>query len=123
MRRPTSLPTSLPSAAEASSSVLFTAGWSPQASSMPTVCDPCPGKTNANSAISGLSPADRSLCSDADSEVEQHGAPGEAAAHAFEHHRIAAFDAAVLHRHVQGQRHRRGRGIPVFVYRYDQLFE
>ena len=32
------------------------------------------------------------------SEIEQHGAPGEAAAHAFEQHGVAALDAAVLAR-------------------------
>ena len=34
--------------AEASPSVAATAGWSPQASSMPTDCEPWPGKTIAN---------------------------------------------------------------------------
>ncbi len=42
-----SVPMSSPSASEASCSVSRTAGWSPQASSMPTDCDPWPGKTKA----------------------------------------------------------------------------
>src|SRR6188768_2109130 len=107
-----SWPMSLPSAADASSSVARTAACPPQASSMPTDCEPCPGKTNAKSAML--------VClllflSRAASEVEQHGTPGEATADAFEQHGVAALDAAALDRHVQRQRHRRGRGVAVFV--------
>ncbi len=46
-----SAPRSWPSAAEASSRVSRTAGWSPQALSMPTDCEPWPGKTNANEVM------------------------------------------------------------------------
>ena len=42
---------SSPSASDASASVCRTAGWSPQASSMPTACEPWPGNTNANVVI------------------------------------------------------------------------
>ena len=41
-------PMSSPRASDASCSVSRTAGWSPQASSMPTDWEPWPGKTNAN---------------------------------------------------------------------------
>jgi len=49
-----SAPMSSLSAAEASASVCRTAGCSPQASSMPTDCEPWPGKTNANAGMDGL---------------------------------------------------------------------
>ena len=43
--------TSSPSASEASCSVDRTTGWSPQASSMPTDWEPCPGKMNAKDVM------------------------------------------------------------------------
>ena len=55
------------------------------------------------------------------SEVEQHGAPGEAAAHAFEHQRVALRDLAAAHRRVQRQRNRCGRGVAMLVHRDDDL--
>ncbi len=48
-----------------------------------------------------------------DSEVEQHRAPGEAAADAFQHHGVAAADLALAHGDVQRQRDRGGRGVAV----------
>ena len=46
-----SLATSSPKASEASAKVCATTGWSPQASSMPTDCEPWPGNTKANAVM------------------------------------------------------------------------
>ena len=51
------------------------------------------------------------------SEIEQYRAPREAAAHPFEHHRIAGLDLARAHRLVKRQRNRRGRRVAVLVDR------
>src|SRR5437899_2469875 len=97
------------SVAEASSRVWRTAGWSPQPSSMPTDCERWPGRTNANGFIVGTL------------VVEQRRTPGEAAADAFEHQRVAAPDLAAAHRVVQGERDRGGRRVAVPVDGRDQL--
>ena len=57
------------------------------------------------------------------SEVEQHRAPGEAAADPFEQHGVARLDLAAAHRFVECQRNRRGRRVAVLVDRDDQLLE
>src|SRR6478735_5159066 len=111
---------SSPSAVEASSSVCRTAALSPQASSMPTACEPWPGKTKANGFMRTVSR--RALFGAVASEIEQGRAPGEAAAHAFEHHRVATLDLACAHGVVKGQRDRGGRGVAVPVDGDDQLF-
>src|SRR3954466_3341035 len=94
-----SFATSSPSASEASVSVCRTTGSSPHASSMPTACEPWPGNTKAN-FVMGIGYVYTS-------EVEEHRAPGEAAAHAFEHDRVAALDLAGAHRFVERERYRR----------------
>src|SRR4051812_45999017 len=103
-----SRPTSSPSASDASASVCATAGWSPQASSMPTACEPWPGKTKANGFMDG----DSRMWGGrrGGSEFEQHRAPGEAAADAFEHQRLALLHLARAHRGIEGERDRRGGG-------------
>src|SRR5205085_8023212 len=116
--------TSSPSASDASRRVCRTAGWSPQASSMPTDCEPCPGKTNANEAIACVSPMVRKeKPRAAASEIEQHRAPGEAAADALEQDGVAAADLAGAHRDVERQRNRGGRGVAVLVDRDDELVQ
>ncbi len=92
---------SSPRASEASCRVWRTAGWSPQASSMPTDCEPWPGKDECEWFHTGS----RKMCAGdgrgaswaaASSVVQQDRAPGEAAAHAFEHQRVALLDALPL---------------------------
>src|SRR6185369_12860269 len=109
---------SMPSASEASVSVWATAGWSPQASNMPTVCEPWPGKTNANEVIACLfCLSSLSVPRQPRSQVQQHSAPGEAAADAFEQHGVAALDLAAAHTVVECQRDRRSRRVAVLVDR------
>src|SRR3954454_22743017 len=90
----TNRPMSSPSASEASARVEVTAGWSPQASSMPTACEPCPGKTKANGCIGIGVGSGGWRARKAGSQIQQHGAPGEAAADALEHQRVALADLA-----------------------------
>ena len=56
-----------------------------------------------------------------DQSRAERRAPGEAAADAFEHHRVAALDLALAHRLVERERDRRGRGVAVPVDGDDQL--
>src|SRR5215204_3313081 len=111
--------TSSPKASEASRKVSATAGWSPQASSMPTDCDPCPGKTKAKGCMAcllfGCAKPPRA------SEVQQDRAPGETAAHAFEHEGVALLDLAAADRGVERQRDRGGRRVAVLVHGDDEL--
>src|SRR5690349_4282491 len=91
---------------------------------MPTACEPWPGKTNANEVI-GTSPSTRSETPPAQaaaSEVEQDGAPGEAAADALEHQRLATADLAAAHSVVERQRDRRSRGVAMLIDRHDNSF-
>src|SRR6185436_19430580 len=106
--------TSSPSASEASFSVAATSGWSPQASSMPTDCEPWPGNTKANGFMLVSLVRENRLRG---SEVQQDGAPGEAAAHAFQHEGVTLLDLAAAHRGVQRQRDRGRRGVAVLVHR------
>src|SRR5512145_325277 len=92
-------PTSSPSASDASFSVSATAGWSPQASSMPTDCEPWPGNTKANGFMRVVPVV--GLRSRAASEIEEDSAPGEAAAHAFQHEGVTLLDLAAADRRVQ----------------------
>src|SRR6188768_2127952 len=104
-------PRSSSRASEASFRTAATAGWSPQASSMPTACEPWPGNTKANGFMLCLSNAMVVAEAARASEVQQDRAPGEAAAHAFEHERVALLDLALAHRDVQRQRDRGGGGV------------
>ena len=82
-RRGSRRPTSSPRPREASARVRSTSGWLPQGSSMPTAWEPWPGKTTANDAV---------MAKERDGSVGQQGrAPGEAAAHAFEHELVTAL--------------------------------
>src|SRR5690606_26710483 len=108
-------PMSSPSASEASASVSRTAAWPCQASSMPTACEPCPGNTNANAVMGEIYP----FCS----VIQQHRAPGEAAAHTFEQQGLPPLDAAVANGLVQRQGDRRGGGVAVLVDRGDHALE
>src|SRR5215469_4109466 len=116
---------------------------SAKASSMPTACEPCPGKTNANFITSPnsintggqcarmnrcrlratCSSCARTGCGSARArsgclEADDGGAPGEAAAHAFDQHVVAALDAAVAHRNVEGERNRGRRGVAMLAHRH-----
>src|SRR4051812_7872002 len=109
-------PTSSPSAAEASCSVERTAGWSPQASSMPTLCEPWPGKTNANavmeweillfSSMATQGKRRAAGCSDRQrgSVVDQRSTPGEATADAFKKQPLPPLDLARADRDIERQR-------------------
>src|SRR4051794_11718943 len=107
-----SLPMSSPSASDASRSVAATSGWSPQASSMPTDCEPCPGKTKANGFMDFGYGLNGTACTPPGCqhlEIEQHGAPREAPANALEHQCVALVDLPPAHSCIQGERDRRGR--------------
>src|ERR1700712_4828093 len=86
---------------------------------MPTDCDPCPGKTKAN----GFMQVSSSLWAprQAASEVQQDCAPGETAAHAFEHDSVSLPDLAAAHRDIERQRNRGRRSVAVLVDRDHQL--
>ena len=67
---------------------------------MPTDCEPCPGKTKAKDFMAkfdnlielrSLPTSDSRL----QLQIQQHSTPGEAAADAFEHHRIARLHPTV----------------------------
>src|SRR5471032_475916 len=116
---------SSPSAAEASCSVDATAGWSPQASSMPTLCEPWPGKTNANAVMgweillfSSMNGAGGAVCL---SIVDQGSAPGDAAA-ALKQQSLAAPDLARADGDVERQRNGGGRRVAVFGHRHHHAF-
>src|ERR1700761_8371270 len=122
-----SRPPSSPSAAEASCSVERTAGWSPQASSMPTLCEPWPGNTNANavmgeeillfsSVTTGQTPG--RLVSGVLLVVDQRCTPCEAAADAFKQQALPALDLAGTDGDVERQRNRGGRRVAVFGHRH-----
>src|SRR5690606_33730103 len=93
---------SCPRAASPSRTTAWTAASSAQASSMPTVCDPWPGKTKAIFIGSLHSDEDR--------------APGEAAAHTLQQDRLARADAAVTAGRIQRQRHAGRRGVGVLAH-------
>src|SRR3954462_4877188 len=92
--------TSSPSASDASARVEVTAGWSPQASSMPTACEPCPGKTKADACMVVFSSGGTDA-REAGSEIQQHRAPCETAADTFEHQRVTLADLAAADRGIQ----------------------
>ena len=86
-----------------------------------------PGVEHADGlrALAGKDECERFHVSDCRraSEVEQGRAPGEAAADAFEHQRVALADLAVAHRRVERERDRRGRRVAVLVDGNDELVE
>src|SRR5687768_766874 len=84
----TSVQRSCASTSEASSNVRRTIADSEYARIMPTVCEPCPGNTNANFFI----------CRPCLLPANEHRAPGETATHAFEQHVLAFAYASVARR-------------------------
>src|SRR5258706_8593498 len=73
---------------------------------IPTDCEPCPGKTNANFTASPFN---------------HHRAPRESPAHAFQQHVLAGTDAPVARRFVERKRDRGRRGVGVTVNRQHHL--
>src|SRR6478736_10002537 len=73
---------------------------------IPTDWEPCPGNTMASFMRSVF---------------EEHGAPGEAAAHALHQHVVSGPDAPVAHRDVKGERDRCGGSVGVAIDRDDAL--
>src|SRR5712664_2220865 len=75
--------------------------------SMPTACDPCPGKTNANLPMLFSNFDNQPICDSVpESHPRQHSAPGKAAANAFHHDVLARLDTTIPHADVE--RHRNG---------------
>src|SRR5262245_25194174 len=98
---------SMPNALLATSNVARTPGSVSNGAIIPTDCEPCPGKANANVMTCSSYP------------TQQSRTPGEAAAHGLEHDVLARLNASVAHRLIQRQRYRSGRSIGVAIDRHD----
>ena len=83
-----------------------------------SVCEPWPGNTNATVMTS---PSNRCGRAARPLTSEQHRAPGEAAADAYEHHVSPRANAAVAHRDVERERNRRRRRVAVQIDRRRSL--
>src|SRR4030067_92574 len=53
--------------------------------------------------------------------LEQHRAPGEAATECFHQHGVAALDASITHRLIEGERYRGRRGVAMPVHGHDHV--
>ena len=56
------------------------------------------------------------------SDAHQAGAPGEAAAHCFEHDEVTRLDPSVAQPVIEGKRHGCGRGVGVQAHGLDHPF-
>src|SRR5690606_11205982 len=103
-------PRSCPKAPQAWSITCRTAALPAQASSMPTACEPCPGKTKAIfitcrqkvESNSGRDYAEPSYALSA-LHLDQHGTPGEPASNALHQNGFARFDAPIAAGCVESQ--------------------
>src|SRR5690348_10697596 len=140
---------SRPAPSEASSKTLRTSGNSaPSSASIPTDCEPWPGKTKASWGTGGwglgtefvslivcylLSPelaredgSSTALCRAVPQpqprSIPHHrGGPGEPATESLQQQVLSALHAPGAHRGIQRQRHRPRRGVGVLVDRDDHL--